>query len=179
MVLTRSQARSRQPLDPVASPRANRPRRTKSQTSGAFQQSSSEGGVAVNSVSNTGTVGGRSVAAAAGSSGPKIGRKCRSDCLTCPSLVRSLSIKSNETGRIYHAIDVDLKNVHCKMQNYVYLLTCLSCSVQYVGESVVSLNKRMNIHRKGKSGCEISIDHYKNVCPKGSFKHSNFRKITR
>ena len=22
----------------------------------------------------------------------------------------------------------------------------------------------MNIHKKGKQGCEISIDHYKNVC---------------
>ena len=27
----------------------------------------------------------------------------------------------------------------------------------------------MNIHRKGKSGCEISIDHYKNVCPGATF----------
>ena len=28
---------------------------------------------------------------------------------------------------------------------------------------------RMNIHRKGKSGCEIAIDHFKNVCPDATF----------
>ena len=33
MVITRSQAGSRQPLDPAASPRANPPRRAQSQTS--------------------------------------------------------------------------------------------------------------------------------------------------
>jgi len=27
----------------------------------------------------------------------------------------------------------------------------------------------MNVHRRGKSGCEIAIDHYKNVCPNATF----------
>ena len=27
----------------------------------------------------------------------------------------------------------------------------------------------MNIHRKGKSGCEILINHFKNICPNSSF----------
>ena len=45
MVITRSQAESRQPLDSAASPRANNPRRAQSQPSSTSRQSSSEGGV--------------------------------------------------------------------------------------------------------------------------------------
>ena len=33
----------------------------------------------------------------------------------------------------------------------------------------VGVNPRMNIHQKGKSVCEHSISHYKNVCKSGSF----------
>ena len=64
---------------------------------------------------------------------------------------------------------MDIAHVHCKMQNYIYVLTCSSCCVQYVGESVVPLHLRMNIHRRGKTGCEIAIDHYRNVCPGATF----------
>ena len=177
MVRTRSQARSRQPLDQVASSGACPPRRVISQTSGTPQQPSPEGGVEDSSVYNTGAVGGRSASSAAGSDRSRTRRNCRADCKTCPSLVRDLSIKSSFTGRIYHAIDVDLNNIHCKLQNYIYVLKCSSCHVQYVGESIVPLNLRMNIHRRGKSGCEVSIDHYKNVCPGATFSIQVLEKL--
>ena len=79
MVITRSQARSRQPLDRAASPEVNILRRVGSQTSGVPQQSSSEGGVVSNSAVSTRTVGGGSVASAAGSVVPDTSHKCRSD----------------------------------------------------------------------------------------------------
>ena len=168
MVNTRSKARSRQPLDRAASPRVNAPRRVSLHPSDTSQQSLEEG-VDDNSVPNTRAVGGRPVSSAAESNRPKTGfRKCRSDCKTCPALVKNNSVKSNMTGRV-HALPIDVDNINCKVQNYVYVLQCSSCFVQYVGESAVSLNLRMNIHRKGKSGCEISIDHYKNVCPGATF----------
>ena len=169
MVLTRSQARSRQSLDRVASSGASPPRRVSSTTSETLQQSSSEEGVVGNSVVNTGSFGGRSVTAAVESGRPKTVRKCRSDCLTCPSLIKSSHVISNETNKIYNVINVDSAYVHCKLQNYVYVLQCSSCGVQYVGESVIPVNLRMNIHRRGKSGCEVAIDHFKNVCPGATF----------
>ena len=58
----------------------------------------------------------------------------------------------------------DVKEVY-----YIYVHQCSSCFVQYVGESVRPLNLRMNIHRTSKSGCQISIDHYKDVCPGATF----------
>ena len=68
--------------------------------------------------------------------------------------------------------------IHCKIKNYIYLLTCKNCIIQYVGESITPVNLIINIHRKGKSGCEHSINHYKNVCKGASF-HSNSGKTRR
>ena len=39
----------------------------------------------------------------------------------------------------------------CKLQNYIYLLTCAHCAMRYVAESIPPLNVRMNNYRKGKS----------------------------
>ena len=35
----------------------------------------------------------------------------------------------------------------------------------------------MNVHRRGKSGCEISISHYKNVCPNASYTIQILEKL--
>ena len=50
-------------------------------------------------------------------------------------------------------------------------------SAMYLGESIKPLNKRMNIHRKGKSRFEISINHYKNVCKKIFFIIQIIKKL--
>ena len=169
MVLTRSQARSRQSLDQVASSGASPPRRVSSLTQGVSRQPLWEGGVGVDGALSTGIVGGRSATSAMGNARPRTVHKCRSDCMTCPALIRNQTIKSQTTGRIYNVVDVNPTRINCKLQNYIYLLTCSSCLVQYVGESIVPLHKRINIHRTSKTGCEISIDHYTNVCPDATF----------
>ena len=131
MVITRSQARSRQPLDRIASPGADPPRLVSSQTSGIPQQSSSEGGVERDSAVCTGVVGGYSVtSSAAGNERPRTVRRCRSDCQSCPALIKTLIVKSQNTGRLYSVIDVDLASIHCKLQNYIYVLTYV-CLVMY------------------------------------------------
>jgi len=174
-IITRSQAGSRQSLDPVASSRANPPGRVATSTSELPQQPSSEGGVR----HNNRTFGGRPSSLAAGNEGPPVARvrTCRSDCLSCPAFNRNKEIESFITGRKYTILDIDPKLITCKLQNYVYLLTCLSCSVQYVGESVICVNKRMNIHRKAKTGCTLSINHYTNVCPGASFSIQILEKL--
>ena len=47
--------------------------------------------------------------------------------------------------------------------------------IQYEGESITSLNLRMNIHRGGKRGYEISIDHYRNVCKNVAFESKSLK----
>ena len=176
-MITRSQARSRQPLGRVASSGADHPRRVSSLTSGVSRQPL-QGGVVDDSTSSTGIGGGRSFTSAMGNSrSAGSGRKCRSDCMTCPAFIKSNSIISNSTGRNYHVVDIDRLLIHCKLQNYIYLLMCLRCNVQYVGESVIPVNLRMNIHRKGKTGCEVLIDHFSNVCPGSSFSIQILEKL--
>ena len=171
-ITTRSKARSRQTLESVASPRASPPLGTSAHHLDVSQQSS-EG--VERGVTELGghrfTSSGESFERSSGST-----RKCRRDCLCCPDLLKSLEFSSSVTGRIFNCvnislseINISLSEINCKLQNYIYLLTRKSCGVQYVGESIVPLNLRMNIHRKGKSGCEISINHYTNVCPNSSF----------
>ena len=176
-MITRSQALSRQPRGRVASSGANPPRRV-SPLSPEISQQPHEGDVVDASVSYTGTNGGRSVTSAEGNLRPAGSvRKCRSDCRTCPALIKSSKFISNSTGREYFTVDITPDMVHCKLQNYIYLLTCCCCYVQYVGESVIFVNLRMNIHRKGKSGCEVLIDHFSNVCPGSSFSIQILEKL--
>ena len=175
---TRSQARSRCSRDRVASSRANPPGRVSTLTSEISQQSLNVEGVGDASASSTGIVGGCSVIPAEGNSrsaGPV--HICRSDCETCPALVKSSKIISNFTFRQYSALNIDPSQVHCKLQNYIYLCTCLCCGLQYVGESVLLVNLRMNIHRTSKTGCTIFINHFSNVCKEASFSVQILEKL--
>ena len=56
-------------------------------------------------------------------------------------------------------------------------MTCTHCGIQYVGESITPFNLRINIHRRGKSGCEISIDKYRNVCKNATFSIEMIEKL--
>ena len=171
---TRQQSRARQPLAPEASPSTGLPNRS-GRNSKSQQAPRSKGtprrvlraGVRARAKVNGGDY---STSLAEGSSMGTQSRGCRrSDCLTCPDLKISEKICSSVTSRVYEPINNTSKRITCKLQNYVYLLTCKSCFVQYVGESVIPLHKRINIHRKGKSGCEVLINHFTHVCPNSSF----------
>ena len=78
----------------------------------------------------------------------------------------------------YFVIEIIISKVNCKLRNYIYLLTCNDGRVQYVGESLAPLNKTMNIYRKEKPGCEILVNHCKNVCENASFTIQNVQKLT-
>ena len=151
---TRQQARARQPLAPVASPSTGSSNRSglnfKSQqaprSKGTPRRVLRAGVRARRRFSG----GDQSTSLAEGSSIPTQLRGCRrSDCMTCPDLKINEKICSSVTSRVYEPINKTTKKITCKLQNYVYLLTCKSCFVQYVGESVIPLHKRINIHRKG------------------------------
>ena len=46
---------------------------------------------------------------------------------------------------------------------------CNQCNVQYLSETTLLLHKRINLHRKPKSGCECAIQHFKDVCVRAFF----------
>lgn len=104
--------------------------------------------------------------------------KCRDKrCRTCPNFNTSKTVESNVTKRRYEVINHTGENLTCHSQNIVYLLTCLSCNIQYVGETAYPCHTRMNGHRTAKEGCEHEIRHCKEACNGYNFQYQIIEKL--
>ena len=66
----------------------------------------------------------------------------RKICQCCKMITPAGSVKSSPVATVRLRLNTD-----CKTENVVYLISCSSCSKQYVGEIKGPLNKRMNGHR--------------------------------
>ena len=135
---TRSQARSAQLADLVTSPRASPPRRM-------IRSRQGNAGVIVNS-----DEGGPSFIVAVGRTSEtrlKFGSCKDTRCKTCPTFVKSDTFRSNVTNHEYNVINHTGEVLTCHTQNIIYLLTCLGCGLQYVGETIWPFHKRNNQHR--------------------------------
>ena len=64
-------------------------------------------------------------------------RLCRSNCKACPQINDSSSFSSTVTGRSFSLINHSGEDISCKLQNFIYLITCESCFCQYVGETCI------------------------------------------
>ena len=105
-----------------------------------------------------------------------VGRCNDKRCQTCPKLVQSKFFTSNVTNRKYET-KLNQEVITCKSQNLVYLLSCEGCNIQYIGETTIPLNKRMNIHRTSKKGCEHFIEHFSSECSGHSFSIQVIEKL--
>ena len=77
--------------------------------------------------------------------------------------------KSNPTQKNYNILNHSRENVTCHTQHVIYLLSCNQCYVQYIGETTFPLHKRINDHKKGKSGSQYVVKYIKDVCIGASF----------
>ena len=68
---------------------------------------------------------------------------CRTECKTCLMIPSTTTFKSTSNNTEYTR-RIDLT---CKTRNIIYLITCLKCKLQYVGETGRTLNERMIDHR--------------------------------
>ena len=75
-----------------------------------------------------------------------------------------MSFLSNATQKPHEMKNHSRENISCHSQNFIYLLTCKTCNIQYVRETALPLHKRINIYRKAKSGCKHMIKHFRNDC---------------
>ena len=147
---------------PVTSPRANPPRR---------MLRSRQGNAGV--IMNLGEGSTSFVVALGRASDAYCVSKCKDKrCMTCKTLNINKTIISNVTHRKYTAINHTSDMLNCHSQNIIYLCTCLSCNIQYVGETAIPLHKRINGHRTAKKGCEHEIKHCKESC---NGYHFNFQ----
>ena len=143
MVITRSKARFKETVDCVDSPRANLPGSAQASFPNIPQQPSHEGGVSSSTQDPSGRL---TTPLVAGNEKQPAVCKCHADCLSCPDQSKSLEVQSNLTRRVYSSTSCKSHEIHCKVKNNIYLLTCKNCSIQYAGESIAPLNLRMNIH---------------------------------
>ena len=137
-IKTRSQARSAQSADLVTSPRASPPRRM-------IRSRQGNAGVVLNPGD-----GGPSFIAAVGtssSSGLTFSNCKDKRCKTCPTFVKSKMFKSNVTSQEFKVINHTEEPLTCHTRNIIYLLTCLCCGIQYVGETGYPFHLRNNQHR--------------------------------
>ena len=153
---TRSQTRSAQPADLEIPTRANPPRKLEHPRQDNAVVSGSDGGRS------------RPISDANGDNpaGSEFAvEKCKNKrCKVCPKLITSPIFKSNVTGKCFKSVNFSDSPITCKSQNFIYLLTCEHCNIQYVGETTIPMNERMNIHRTGKKGCEFMISHFNGPC---------------
>ena len=127
-VLRRSQARPRQTQPAQPPPVLAFSKWASASSSELPQQHPLEGDVSCSDRA----FGGRLYTLAVENERSPVVRTCRTDCLTCSALIRKNSI--------CFAIDIKTDEVHCKLQNYIYLLTCTHFGIQYVGESITPFN---------------------------------------
>ena len=157
-----------QPIGPTASPGASPPRRV-------LRSRQGHAGVIVD-IGEGGTLStiiqGRSLDACYTVSRCKDKR-----CKTCKTLITSKTVISNVTHRNYEAVSYTSDTLNCHTQNVVYLCTCLCCGIQYVGETIIPLHKRMNGHRTAKEGCEHEIRHCKETCNGYNFSFQILEKL--
>ena len=172
-VSTRSKTHPGQPPGCVTSPRVHRPRRqVDSRQGNAVVTESAEAG----SPSTSDPVANGNHHAATGNShhatttGFTISKCASRRCMTCPKLSTSSTFQSSVTSKNYKIINHSGETISCHSQNLIYLLTCNNCNLQYVGETTIPLNKRINIHRTAKTGCEHMIKHYKEICIGATFQ---------
>ena len=165
---TRLPACSVQPTEQVTSPRADPPRRV-------LRSRQGQAGVIMNlGEGSTSFIVALGQAPAASFS---LSRCKDKRCKTCPTFLLSKIVKSNVTNRTYDMINHTTENLNCHTQNIVYLCTCLSCGVQYVGETVQEFHERINGHRTAKQGCEHEIRHCKEACNGYQFQFQILEKL--
>ena len=162
--VTRSQTRSGRPPDRVTFPgegSSNCPRRLHD----SRQDNAVVSDIAIDESPAT------SVSEANGNQPADSGiHRCNSTrCLTCPKFNTNKKFTSNVTHYNCQFINHSQENLNCHSQNLIYLLSCNNCNIQYVGETAIPLHKRINIHRKAKTGCEYVIKHFKETCAGASF----------
>ena len=168
MPTTRSQACSVQPTEQVTSPRADPPRRVLRSRQGNAGVVMQLGEGSTSCIAAQGDASATSIATS----------HCKDKrCKTCKVWDLSKTIKSNVTHREYQALNLTGEKITCHSRNIIYLCTCLSCNVQYVGETVQRFNDRMSHHRTAKTGCEHEITHCKEACDGYNFKYQIIEKL--
>lgn len=99
---------------------------------------------------------------------PRIAKCGRARCKTCPILITTSNITS-ENGKLIEPNS----SMTCTSSNIIYFMKCGSCTRSYIGESKLCLSLRTNLHRNHIKNPESAIlkvsKHIHSCSPNGAF----------
>ena len=94
--------------------------------------------------------------------------KCKDKrCKTCKHIIESNEINITSTNEKFKI----LSPMNCKSQHVLYIITCVNCQKQYVGQTHTSLNLRVNTHRsqlKNEQYRVLPVTHHLAECNKNN-----------
>ena len=100
--------------------------------------------------------------------------ECRSDCKVGNFLLTTDNFRSQHNGKTFN---IRVGPLHCKTRMVIYLLTCKTCSIQYVGKSYPPFRARFNNyttqHRKYLERKQNNTLHIGKKPPQAKF-HAHF-----
>ena len=116
--------------------------------------------------------------------------KCNSKhkCALCVNLKPSDIFHSSLTHRKYvtKCDDKNMNTLKCSTSNFIYLIICCRCGLQYVGETVQSLRDRFIGHRAGMKNpladnrCKILSNHFAvGLCRNANYIVNIIKKLSR
>ena len=92
-------------------------------------------------------------------------RPCKrpNSCRYCPRLNRSGSFICHSTKQTFKS----MTSINCQTMNCIYLITCSSCGIQYVGQTKNKLLTRFNSHHYDIShNNDTTVARHFNKCPR-------------
>ena len=101
---------------------------------------------------------------------------CKTRCSEfCPRFLPACRVFSTITGRYIDCKNEDLtREINCNSVNVIYVITCSTCYLQYVGQTACVINHRFCTHRavmrgeKYSNSCKCLSDHFTKGRCKGS-----------
>ena len=85
-----------------------------------------------------------------------------SQCRYCPKINHSGQIISKTTGRKF----ITMVNINCQSSNIIYLITCATCGIQYVGQTRNRLLTRFQGHHFDiQNQNDTTVSRHFNKCP--------------
>ncbi|KAJ8020195.1 hypothetical protein HOLleu_39720 [Holothuria leucospilota] len=83
------------------------------------------------------------------------------NCVTCSALRETTHVVSHTTGERFH---LNTTSTTCTTKEVIYLINCLDCGKQYVGETGSELKVRHRGHRQEFRKCHTPLGFHFQTC---------------
>lgn len=97
-----------------------------------------------------------------------------SRCGTCPAVIKNRTLTTRNGTVLTRNADMN-----CKTRDLIYVVICKTCKKEYIGETGIETNRRMNLHRNQITNPDyrnLKVSQHIHVCGKDEFEIYPFLK---